>query len=336
MVRAELDVSERFVDTHDGWSLHLRRTVSPAHLDASTPPLLIVPGYGMNSFIFSYHPRKTSMERWLAEAGFEVWAMNLRSQGDSRSRGRSPGAVSLASYADVDLPAALACVQAASRTNGGGGVTLIGCSLGGTVVYSYLALRGGAGVANVITMGAPLVWKDVHPLLRVAFASPALAGAISFSGTRSLVSRSLPLLLRAPSLLSLYMNTQTIDVEHMGEMTRTVEDPDASVNREIAHWIRARDLTVRGVNVTRALAEVALPLFVVLSNRDGIVPETVAMSARHAWGGPDVEVLRVGSDENWYAHANLFIANDAPTLVFEPMIRWLNARRPPPDAPPRA
>src|SRR5262245_44639114 len=97
-----LDVREQFVRTPDGWSLRLRRTVSPAHLGAHSRPLLIVPGYGMNCFIFSYHPRGTSMERYLAEAGFEVWTMDLRGQGQSRPYRRDPGALSLRNYAVLD------------------------------------------------------------------------------------------------------------------------------------------------------------------------------------------------------------------------------------------
>jgi hypothetical protein len=38
-------------------------------------------------------------------------------------------------------------------------------------------------------------------------------------------------------------------------------------------------------------------------------------------------VLRVGDDQNWYAHADLFIGNDAPRALFEPMASWLRARQ---------
>jgi len=53
-----------------------------------------------------------------------------------------------------------------------------------------------------------------------------------------------------------------------------------------------------------------------------MVPEATAMSATRAWGGR-VDVLKVGDQDNWYAHANLFVADDARSLVFDPMIGWL-------------
>lgn len=323
MSRLDLIVREQYVPTEDGWNLRLKRTISPLHFDSTTSPLLIVPGYGMNSFIFGYHPQGTSMERCLAEGGYEVWSLDLRAMGHARPLRRRPGTVTLRAYADVDIPAAVRRVADRTSTRGGG-VVAIGCSLGGTILYGHLALRPQAhGIARVITMGAPLRWIEIHPLLRLLFGSPRIAGALRLSGTRRFARLVAPVLKRTPSLLSMYMNSASIDMDHLPEMTRTVEDPKPHVNREISLWLRRGDLTFGDVNITEALARVDLPLLVVLSNRDGIVPESTALSVLDAWGGRDVEVLEVGDEEGWYAHANLFVADDAPERVFEPIIHWL-------------
>ena len=58
-----------------------------------------------------------------------------------------------------------------------------------------------------------------------------------------------------------------------------------------------------------------------------VATEATAMSAARAWGG-SVDVLRVGDERNWYAHANLFIANDAREVVFNPMIAWISRNLP--------
>jgi pimeloyl-ACP methyl ester carboxylesterase len=199
----------------------------------------------------------------------------------------------------------------------------VGASLGGSIAFAYLGLTPAAPVAGLVAMGAPLRWVEVHPLLRALFASPWVAGALRLSGTRSWIRRLLPLLRRAPWLLSMYANTETIDVDHLPEMTATVEDPQPEVNRQIALWIRNRDLLLDGKNITLAVRDVAVPLLVVVSNRDGIVPTPTAMSAADFWGGPEVEVLRIGDDHDWYAHANLFVGNEAPTKVFAPLLEWL-------------
>lgn len=326
MSRVDLNVREQYVPTEDGWNLHLKRTLSPLHFDPSTPPLLIVPGYGMNSFIFGYHPKGTSLERCLAEGGYEVWSLNLRSMGQARPSSRRPGDVTLRAYAEIDVPAAIERVGQRTRTNGGG-VVAIGCSLGGSILYGYLALRPrDHGIARLIAMGAPLQWIESHALLRVLFRSPRVAGSLRLSGTRRFARLVAPALRRAPSLLSMYMNSASIDMAHLPQMIATVEDPKPQVNREIALWLRRRDLYLGEINVTRALGAIGLPLLVVLSNRDGIVPAATALSVVDAWGGRDVEVLQVGDEQGWYAHANLFVADDAPERVFEPIIHWL--RRP--------
>lgn len=318
-------VEEAFTRTHDGWSLQMRRTTSPEHLDRALCPLLIVPGYGMNNFIFGYHPRGTSIERCLAEAGFEVWSFNLRAQGASRPVKSSPGDVSLHAYARIDLPAAIDHVLAHTTTDSTE-LSLVGASLGGTVSYGYLALHRNTPVRSLITMGSPLRWVEAHPIVKLALASPTLAGSVKVRGARAALRGALPALLRVPPVLGFYMNPATIDTSRMGELTRTVEDPHPGINRDIAHWLRSVDLHLGEVNVTRALATQTIPLLVVLSNRDGMVPERTAMSATEAWGG-SVDVLKVGDDRNWYAHANLFIADDARALVFDPMIAWLRKPR---------
>ncbi|MEM6791254.1 MAG: alpha/beta fold hydrolase [Myxococcota bacterium] len=324
-------VREHHADTPDGWSLHLRSTRDREHFDPTAPPLLILPGYGMNSFIFSYHPRGTSLERTLAAAGFDVWAVDLRGQGKSTRRVAGAPAASLQRYADVDLPVAIDHVLA-HRSPRARDLTLIGCSLGGSLAYAYLARRPDPRVGRLVTMGAPLRWTEVHPILRLAFSSPTLAGWVRVPRTRALVRHAFPLLTKWPALLSLYMNPATIDTSRIDAMVRTVEDPEPLVNREIAHWIRDVDLHVANRNVTAALAHCTIPLFVVLANRDGVVPPSTASCATDAWGGADTSTLVVGDDENWFAHANLFIADDAPRLVFEPLIAWLRARQMPSNA----
>ena len=52
-----------------------------------SPPVVILPGYGMNSFIFGFHPRGLSLEAYLASRGIEVWSVDLRGQGRARSTG---------------------------------------------------------------------------------------------------------------------------------------------------------------------------------------------------------------------------------------------------------
>lgn len=317
-----MQVHAQWLDNDDGWQLDLKRYWDPDRLDPALRPILIVPGYCMNTFILAFHPRGRSLVQYLCEAGYEVWTCNLRGQGDSRPA-RHPGKVGFAEFALVDIPKVVDHVRAHTSAQSGQ-PHAIGCSLGGTFLYAYLAHHPRShGLASVVGLGAPLKWVDRHPLLKVAFRSPRLASLVRIKGTRRIARAALPVLKNVPGLLSMYMNTAHIDLSDAGQLTQTVDDPHPSLNVQIAHWVNAQDLVVRGRNVTRSLRQVRLPLLAVYANGDGIVPSAVAQSAVSAIGGGKAEALQAGDDERWFAHADMFINDEAEARVFEPLVRWL-------------
>src|SRR3989338_309562 len=89
-----LEITHETTPNRDGWVLSLRKTVARRprlHGDeAPRRPVLIVPGYGMNSFIFGFHPTGRSLEHHLAWRGFEVWSGDFRAQGRPRSTPVAP------------------------------------------------------------------------------------------------------------------------------------------------------------------------------------------------------------------------------------------------------
>ena len=310
-----------YADNGEGWQLELKRTIDRRTFDPSRRPLLIVPGYGMNSFIFGYHPNGPSMMGALASHGFEVWSANLRNQGGAKRVGGSRE-YHLDDIACTDLPAASEHVLSRTETTADR-VDAIGCSLGGSYLFAYLACVAEPRLGAVIAMGAPLRWERIHPILRFAFSSPWLASKLRFRGTRRLAEVVFPLLVRIPGLLSPYLHPEHVDTTHAAELTRTVDDPNPRLNYDLALWLQTRDLVLRGVNVTEAMRSVTIPLLTVIANGDGIVPEETALSAHAAFGSARKDILRVGDDALAFAHADLFVSDHAQRLVFEPMANWL-------------
>lgn len=306
-----------------GFRLALFQSFDETKLVAGRRPILILPGYGMNSFIFSYHPGGTSMERSLVEQGFEVWRVDLREQGESEGVGT--GRYSLADLAVTDVGVALSAALAHTRT-GQRQIDVIGCSLGGTLMFLHQALVPSNPMASLVTMGSPVRWQAVHPLVRVAFRSATLAGLLPVRGTRRLAGLAVPVLARrTPALLSIYMNPELTDLASIAEMIRTVEDPSRHINRELAAWITSRDLTVRGVNLTESLRRVTSPYLCIAANADGVVPIATATYAFHHVGSSDKKLLVAGDATAALAHADLFVSREAPTRVFAPLAEWLAA-----------
>ena len=315
---------QRFWPSSGGWQLDVRRHHTPARLDRSLKPVLLIPGYCMNTTPLGFHPEGMSMIELLAERGFEVWTANLRGQGDSRSVG-GPRNVGFRELVLGDLASAIREVRertAAAQDR----VDVVGCSLGGTYVFAYLAHHvTDHGIGSFVGIGAPLRWEKPHALMKIAFQSPALASRLHVSGTRAFAKAFLPLLAeRFPAALSMYMNTSIVDLSRADELVKTVEDPIPKLNGEIARWLRSGDLEVAGVNVTRGLERVDRPFLAIVANRDGIVPPESARTAADVVRRSDV--LEVGDDETWFAHADLFISRYSQERVFEPLARWLRDR----------
>ena len=314
-----------FVPNGEGWLLGLKQTYAPKAIEPSRRPVVIVPGYGMNAFIFGYHPRGKSMEAYWADKGFEVWSLNLRAQGNSkRIGGRRRYGVYDAAV--TDLGAALAFIARHTETRAGR-IDAVGCSLGGTYLYAHLALRPDENIlGSVVTIGAPLQWVKTNPLFKAAFGSPRIAGMLTIRGVRPFARVAMPLLTRVPKLLEIYLHPEIVDTSRMKEIIRTVENPNRTLNRQIAEWVQRGDLVLRGINVTEAVAKATNPLLVVLANADGIVPEATALSAYDKMGSSVKDILCVGTKEIPVAHADLFVSNIAQEWVFEPLAQWLIAR----------
>lgn len=322
-----MEPAVHYVDNGEGWRLELKRYRPPAQARPARPPVVMIPGYAMNTFILAYHPQGPSMVEYLVADGFEVWTANLRGQGGSRRTGRRGRTrFGLRELSLVDLPRALDAVRKETRQDR---LDVVGCSLGASIIYAWLAHHPtGHGIRRMVSIGGPLRLDGAHPMIRLLFASPKLAGAIPIVRTRALARRALPLARRVPALLSIYVNARENDLSAADRLVETVDDPVPYINRQIARWLRERDLVVGGLNVTEHLRGIDVPVLVIYANADGIVPPAAACSVAQAMD--DVTLVEAGCDAHRFAHADLFINPRAVDRVFEPMRAWLAAPATPP------
>lgn len=199
MTRRELleEVDPFLVDNRAGWRLAATRH-APPNGEVRPRPVVIVPGYGMNSFIFGFHPGGPSLVEALASRGHEVWTVDFRGQGRS-VRARGTNKYGLAELAIDDLGTVVKHVLANTLT-GATAVDLLGCSLGAALAFAYVACVPETPVHALVSMGGLVTWKETHPLVRLAFGSPRIASMVRFSNTRRFARVALPVLAKvAPS-----------------------------------------------------------------------------------------------------------------------------------------
>ncbi len=316
-----LERTTRFVHNGAGWQLALHRFADPAALRPDSRPIVMVPGFAMNSFILGYHPRGESIAGYLAARGHEVWCLDLRGQGHAH-RARGSRGFGMADVAMTDLPAAIAEVRRLSAVTAEQ-VDVIGCSLGATYMFMHAAWTPGHPVARMVNLGGPLRWTAAHPLLRTLSAAPPLWSMLPLRNMRGVARHLLPLAARVPGLLHMYLHPAICDLSEPATLVQTVDDPIPTINREIARWVRGGDLLHAGRNLTTDVAALDLPLLTVVANADGIVPEATVCSAHNVMRGARRTLLIAGSERRPMAHADLFISDCAESQVFRPLADWL-------------
>lgn len=307
------------VTTPDGWRLNVQRATRGGR-PVDGPPVLFVPGYGMNSHIFHHHPGDQTFAEVLMDAGLDPWSVDLR--GTSTALAPSRRAIPrLADQAFIDLPGVFDHIAAAT---GAERVNAIGCSLGGLMLYAH-AGRDDHRIDRLVTMGSPLVMTaDTFPLRTFGRLGPALA-RIPVKGTRRIARAALPIVRRAaPGLLWFYMNPDLIDLSDPEVLVGTIEDPSPDISAGLSRWIREGSLVLAGHDVTRGLAAYDRPLMVVYADDDGVCPPRAALTAVDAASGP-VEVMRVSHADGPVRHADLFVAHFTPTEVFPPVAAFLKS-----------
>ena len=313
-----------YAENGDGWRLALHRYRDSARLDPSRRPVAIIPGFAMNAFILGYHPTRRPLAAYLADHGFEVFCLELRGQGHAHpiSGQRAHRRFGLADVGLVDLAAALDALPRFSAL-GDGPIDAIGCSLGATYMFMHAAWQPGARLRRLVNLGGPLEWTHAHPVVRALAQLPL--GVPAMRGTRTLARVALPLAVRIPGFLNIYLNKDICDLSRPGSLVNTVDDPVARINFEIARWIRRRDLILEGRNLTVDLGRVMMPLLTIVANADGIVPEAVVRSGDRRIGTPATErrVIVAGDTARPMAHADLFISEPAEEAVFAPLADWL-------------
>ena len=277
----------------------------------------------MNAFILTFHPRGRSLVEYLVDAGYEAWTAHLRGQGGTRRHG-AVRSISFADWCDVDLPVALDFVNRHAQQSR---AVVVGCSLGGTVAYGYLARRPQCDrLRAVVALGAPLRWPRFPAWIRPWLSWPDLFGRLPIRGTRTLARTLLPVVRRVPMALSVYMNTAHIALDRADLLTQTVDDPPPGINAALIQWLQQRDLVINSTNVTEALGEANTPLLAIYANGDGIVPPDVARTVVDFARPGTVTTLEVGDSSIPFAHADMFINDYAESRVFAPLLDWLTER----------
>ncbi|MFZ5439716.1 MAG: alpha/beta fold hydrolase [Myxococcota bacterium] len=311
--------------TDDGWELSLVRYRAVGA--PKGPPVLLCHGISANERNMDLDDEH-SMARWFAAHGREAWTMSLRATGlsDGPDAAKGRGAISFDDYWRHDLPAAIDFVR---RTSGAAELDYAGHSMGGMVLYAYLA-QGGKGVRAAATLGSPtrLDWGTSVETLALTF-GPVLAsdGAqlpsalgsrliAPFQGGDDLVQR----LFHTPESTSL--------VTWRRLLTYGTADTAGGTAKQLLALMRTGDFrTSDGRDLRADMKKITTPILVVAGRLDRIAVAPAVMDGYRALGGPKqwLLVTRANGSVGEYGHMDLVIGERAGDEVWAKILAFFEA-----------
>jgi len=305
-------------------NLALTRRFQPS--GATRSPVLLVHGFAQNRF--TWHTSRRSWATCLARAGFDVWNLELRGHGRSRTEGQL-GAEAFSDYVDDVVRVARALPR---RT------FMVGHSLGGAAIYGATTVLHGTARAPLGTVGIGAVYgfgqgnpflkaagvvthtlsEHVPALSKVQVRSHAIGKVLNrMYGLTDVIGYTVPVSGWWPG---------SIEPEILEERLAVGFDwTSVRVWQEMARWAATGEF-----DYDEAWQSTDVPLFVVLGDKDHLLPPRDGRVAYDRSGSTDKTVLTLSNWEHevHWGHLDLVLGRLAPVHVWPRVEAWMVARCP--------
>lgn len=312
----------RFAATQDGWQIAVARRTPRG--PPRTPPVLLCHGLAVNRANLDFGIDRYSVSLFLAQAGFDCFALELRGHGASRrTRKDAPRRWSFDTYLQQDIPAALDEIRAAT---GSAKVLWVGHSQGALLGLAA-AVAYPQRVSAVVAMAPPTHYSaqaELRRVLRFAF--------LATGRHRWLLRAASPIAgyLHFP-FVQFALNTRNVDPRISRQlMASVVEDISPGVLAQFLKWART-DVFVSedgSVDYRGGLASARQPALFIAGARDLLAPPAAVRAGYELWGG-EKELWIAGREARLsadYGHSDLIFGLRAQEEIF-PLVRdWLIRR----------
>jgi pimeloyl-ACP methyl ester carboxylesterase len=316
----------RFAPTGDGWKIALARRTprGPARL----PPVLLCHGLSANRGNLDFGLDRYSLSLFLAQAGFDCFALDLRGHGGSvRVRKDAPHLWTFDTYLAQDIPAALDEVE---KATGEKTALWLGHSQGALLGLLTASLHPDR-IAGVVAMAPPTHWAAQEELKRLLRFVPA------GQGRNRLLARAFAPLAGYfhPGAAQFPLNTRNVEPRVLRlVMSNVVENVSAGVQAQFFRWARTDrfDSADGKIDYRLSLATATAPALFIAGSRDLLAPPASVRAGHDLWGG-EKELWVAGTAESKlsadYGHSDLIFGRRAPEEIFSRVREWLLAHSKP-------
>ena len=337
------DTSEAmgYAVTEDGWEIAVYHY--PAKNEKQDKyPVVLCHGMALNSFYW-HVTADNNFPQWLADRGYDVWACDLRGNGQSRYRKRYDRFVGINTrkksgaywtvddYANFDVPAVLRYV---SEKTGKPKISWIGHSMGGMVLYAYLVNHPDDElVGNFVTLGSPIIMpqppndilgkmvKDAD-IINVALDMKLMKMVLRSAATASLM---------APNELDIlyYRRDNVTSAAIVSLWANSCENIERGVSEQLMEMVKTGDFWSAALDTDYATEarRINVPILLICAKADNMAPEIAVQYAYHRVGSAD-KTYRLFALANKYSadygHCDLITGKNARREVYPVIIEWLD------------
>jgi len=311
----------------------------PVGRPRTAPPVIVCHGMGVNAMCMDAlddgagSPR-LSLVRAMANAGFDVWALELRGRGKAIVPKRSRWTVD--DEVGEDVPRAIEVVL---EKTGAKEVWWVGHSKGAMVQLLFGATGHALAkkVTALVAIGTPGTVVFQRKLLR--FLVPWLRAISTVIGDIPL-SKLMPLFVPIAGIARFFGRpVDTLLYENDSRsLARLFASIFADVNRgvldQMLRWVWRSDgaiVSMKGEKYEDGYGNLTMPMLLLAGAKDHLAPPASVAWVRDRVKSPDVTMEIIGlvsGATHDYGHGDLVLGSRAPEEVFARVIRWLEARSP--------
>ncbi|MFH1753999.1 MAG: alpha/beta hydrolase [Candidatus Omnitrophota bacterium] len=354
--KESISTKEHITRTKDGWDISIKRYLSEDSVKQSKGAVILCHGFNFNNLFWDLDER-SSLARYLARNGYDVWAPSLRGSGLSsktlaaglkdwtRWRPNNIGRVITKAANDVtkrtwtiddhihqDVPAIVDYVR---EKSGFDKVYWIGHSMGSIIMFGYLETEGEDKIAGFISVGSMVVMTDplTPQLQRIADQEEILAASLLLNTKTAGDLRSITFGAVKYPMEEMLLNRENMYKETVSALFRKcIEDTSSGVIRQFSYSIRngrmlSSELSKEQYDYTANLGKITIPIMVTAGGRDAFVDQEAVVKSYHAVSSKDKQIAIFSKENGYpddYGHSDVLIGKNSEKEVYPVMLEWLD------------
>ena len=313
------------VPTADGWTVVAWHR--PAVRRRFSLPVVLCHGLANNHYFMEFRGQQ-NLAKFLSEAGFDCYSVDLRGAGTSSAPDEGPWDANFDDHVKFDLPA---LVDAVCKHSGAGKVVWVGHSLGGLVALAAWSSSLKDRIAAMVTIGSPVFLslpRSLPGLVRLArmasvwgqFDASLLRFVAPFVGW-----------VTAPSIASASANLRNLDGVTQRFLVANAFAPIwRGVLGQLEDWMR--NGVFRSVNREHdyrpGVVAITVPMLVIGGTVDFLAPPDLTRTYFELLTAPKRELVLFGKSYGHsveYGHGDLIMGRQAHVEVYPVISRFLEA-----------